>query len=40
MYETECMKIYNEMFGAVGHDSALQGYSGPGTIWANEMNLL
>ena len=25
------------MNGAVGHDSVLQGYTGPRTTWANEM---
>ena len=24
--------------GVLGHDSALQGYTGPGTVWVNEMN--
>ena len=28
----------SEMIGVLGHDSALQGYTGPGTTWANEMN--
>ena len=28
----------NEMNGGLGHDSALQGYTGPGTTLANEMN--
>ena len=27
------------MNGVFSHDSALQGYTGPGTTWANEMNL-
>ena len=27
------------MNGALGHDTAVQGYLGPGTTWANEMNL-
>ena len=27
------------MIGALGHDSAPQGYTGPGTTWANEMNV-
>ena len=26
------------MNGVLGHDSALSGYTGPGTTWANEMN--
>ena len=26
------------MNGVLGHDSALYGYTGPGTTWANEMN--
>ena len=26
--------------GALGHDSALEGYIGPRTIWANEMNFV
>ena len=26
------------MNGVLGHDSALQGYAGPGTTWDNEMN--
>ena len=24
----------------LGHDSALQGHTGPGTTWANEMNFV
>ena len=28
------------MNGGLGHDSALQDYTGPGTTWANEMILL
>ena len=26
------------MNGVLGHDSVLQGYTGPDTTWANEMN--
>ena len=26
------------MDGDFGHDSAVEGYNGPGTIWANEIN--
>ena len=26
------------MIGVLGHDSAHEGYTGPGTICANEMN--
>ena len=26
------------MNGVLGHDSALLGYTGPGTTWVNEMN--
>ena len=28
------------MNSVLGHDSALYGYIGPGTIWDNEMNFL
>ena len=28
------------MIGVLGHDSALKGYTGPGTTWANEMNFV
>ena len=28
------------MNGALGHDSALYGYTGPGTTWAHEMNFV
>ena len=28
------------MIGVLGHDSALQGYTGPGTTWANEIGVL
>ena len=28
----------NETFDILGHDSALQGYPGPMTTYANEMN--
>ena len=30
----------NEMNGDLGHDSALQRYTGPGTTWANEINFM
>ena len=30
------MKLNDFVFW--GHDSALQGYTGPGTTWDNEMN--
>ena len=26
------------MIGVLGHDSALQGYTGPDTTWANDIN--
>ena len=26
--------------GVLGHDSALQGYTGPGTTWVNEVNFV
>ena len=29
-----------KMNGVSGHDSAVEGYTGPGTTWAYEMNLL
>ena len=28
------------MLGVVGHDYALQDYTGPWTTWANEMNIV
>ena len=28
------------MIGVLGHDSALQGYAGPETTWANKMNFV
>ena len=28
------------MNGVLSHDSALQGFTGPGTNWANEMNFV
>ena len=28
------------MIGVLGHDSALQGYTRPGTSWTNEMNFV
>ena len=28
------------MISDLGHDSALSGYTGPGTKWANEMNFI
>ena len=28
------------MAGVLGHDFALQGYTGPWTNWANEMNIV
>ena len=33
------MGRYEEMTVVLGHDSALRGYIGPGTTWANEMNV-
>ena len=30
----------NEMNGVLGHDSALQGYTGPQTNWANGVNIV
>ena len=30
----------NEMIVVLDHDSALLGYTGPRTIWANEMNFV
>ena len=33
---SQCYK----MKGVLGHDSALQGYTGPGTTQANEMNFV
>ena len=30
----------NEMIGVLGHDSDLQGYSGPETTWAYKMNFV
>ena len=32
--------LHISMNGALGHDSALQGYTGPGTTWADEMNFV
>ena len=32
------MQILNDR--VLGHHSALIGYTGPGTIWANEMNFV
>ena len=28
------------MIGVVGHDFALQGYTGPEATWENEMNFM
>ena len=28
------------MIGVLNHDSTLQGYTGPGTTWANEMKFV
>ena len=36
--ETENMDWMNT-HGVVGHNATLEGYSGPGSTWANEMNL-
>ena len=30
----------SEMNGALGHNSALYGYTGPETTWANEMDFV
>ena len=35
-----CTKMVKEMIGVLGHDSALEGYTGPGPTWANEINLM
>ena len=32
--------IMNEMSDVLGHCSALKGYTGPGSTWANEMNFV
>ena len=32
------MHQWNKINGALGHNSTLQGYTGQGIIWANEMN--
>ena len=29
-----------EMIGVLGHDSAMSGYTGLGTTWANETNFV
>ena len=29
---------WNERIGVLGHNSTLEGYTGPGTTWVNEMN--
>ena len=34
------IQMWNEMIGVSGHDSALEGYTGPGTTWVNGMNLV
>ena len=34
----EIWGMWNEMNGVLGYNSALRGYTGPGTTWANEMN--
>ena len=28
------------MIDVLGHDFALEGYTGPGTTWSNEMNFV
>ena len=28
------------MIGVLRHDSAMQGYTGPGTTWPNAMNIV
>ena len=35
-----CIATINEMNGVQGHNFALQGYTGPGTTWDNEMNFV
>ena len=30
----------NTVDGILGHNSVMEGYAGPGTVWANEMNLI
>ena len=30
----------SKIIDVLGHDSALSGYTGPGKIWANEMNFV
>ena len=32
--------ISNEINGVSGHSSALYGYTGPGTTWANDTNFV
>ena len=31
-------RMQSEMRGILNHDSVLQGYAGPGIVWANKMN--
>ena len=33
-------KQEHDMVGVLVHDSVLQGYTSPGTTWANDMNFI
>ena len=42
MYDTLLFVVlfWNEINSVLDHDSALQGYTKHGTMWANEMNFV
>ena len=39
-YSTNSLPVSDEMNGILRHDSAVQGYTGPGSTWTNEMNFV
>ena len=38
--DTRKLSQIPQLLVLLGHDSALLGYAGPGTTWANEMNFV
>ena len=40
IYRRQWTQNGNEMNAVLGHDTALSGYTEPGTTWANEMSIV
>ena len=40
LFDIEADLMNESMIGVLGHDSALSGYTGPGTTWVNGINFV